>query len=49
MDFALLTRSEDEKGQSRDMIKKIGDLDAIYKIVKDDIHFYIRELDSMNK
>ncbi|KAL4446600.1 hypothetical protein ABPG74_005538 [Tetrahymena malaccensis] len=49
MDFALLVRSEDEKGQSRDMIKKIGDLEAIYKVIKDDINFYIREVEQFSR
>lgn len=31
------------------MIKKIGDLEAIYKIVKDDINYYIRETEQLNR
>ena len=40
MDFALLIKDVNEKGESRELIKKIGDLVTIYKLLEEDIKEY---------
>lgn len=39
-EFASLVREYDERGQTRDLIKKIGDLEAIYTVMKEDCSYY---------
>lgn len=39
-DFANLIRDKNEKGETRDLIKKIGDLEAIYGVLKYDIDYF---------
>ena len=33
-------RDSNEKGETRDLIKKIGDLETIFNVLKEDITFY---------
>lgn len=46
-DFALLVKDHNHKGEARDLIKKIGDLESIYAVLKEDIVYYTETVNSL--